>query len=400
MKKKYFNYLFKFRIYKIFLISIYAIPLIFLIRLIKPFLFVKLIHIRSDRIGHFVVDGAMAIIKNNHNKNLNIYYFSQIISNNQWNKMIRRNLYVNNFFRDIAYINSLIPFGIGHNEDAATDGSRDINGLFYTTDKAQLKFTKTEEQKCLKWLLNVGIKKNDKYICFLMRDEKYLSVENKSNTNFSYHEFRNTELDSYNKGIQYLLDQNIYVIRMGKHMKKTFNFLHPKLIDYAFNETKNDCLDIWLFANCFGCITTGTGPDVLSSIYNKPTLFLNFIPFLYLHSFSNSLTIPKTITWKANNKKLTLTELDEYSFQNYYDYISNGIKITDLTQHDIFKAVKEFLSLMNSSSKYNEHEIMKEKNFWKKLKKTKTFQRNNQWIHSNAKIGKYWIKKNYNDLML
>ena len=94
MKKNYLYFLFKYKFYKILLISIYAIPLIFLMRLIKPFLFVKLIHIRTDRIGHFIVDGAMAVIKNNYKKTLNIHYFSKVISNDQWRKMLKRNLYV------------------------------------------------------------------------------------------------------------------------------------------------------------------------------------------------------------------------------------------------------------------------------------------------------------------
>ena len=165
----------------------------------------------------------------------------------------------------------------------------------------------------------------------MIRDSKYLSINNKENIDFSYHDFRDSELDTYNLGIKYILNQGFFVIRMGKNMNKKINFKHPKLIDYSFDIEKNDCLDIWLFANCFGTISTGTGPDVLSSIYNKPILFINFLPLLYLHSLSHSTTIPKTLIWKNNRKKLSLVELEKYSFQNYYDYEKNGIEIIDLT---------------------------------------------------------------------
>ena len=45
-------------------------------------------------------------------------------------------------------------------------------------------------------------------------------------------------------------------------MKSPLNSNNQKVIDFPFEKTKFNLLDIWLFANCNGCISTGTGPDL------------------------------------------------------------------------------------------------------------------------------------------
>ena len=47
--------------------------------------------------------------------------------------------------------------------------------------------------------------------------------------------------------------------------------------DINYLSDKNDFMDIWLFAHCTACISTGTGLDLLSVVYNRPILLLNYI---------------------------------------------------------------------------------------------------------------------------
>ena len=65
----------------------------------------------------------------------------------------------------------------------------------------------------LEWLSNKGIKNKDKYIYLLVRDEKYLSLNNSEL--YNYHSYRDSKIETYYKGISFLLEKYIWVIRMG-----------------------------------------------------------------------------------------------------------------------------------------------------------------------------------------
>jgi len=373
--------------------SFFAIPLVFFIRLLKPFVFIKLIHIRSDRIGHFITDSTIAIIneKNKPQNYLNIYFFSKQVSNIKWAEIVKRNLYINNFFRNIAYFNNLIPYGKKHYCDASENGSRDIHGKYYKFLDAQLIATDNEDKMFSEWLSKKGIKDKDKYICLLVRDEKYLSLNN--NELYNYHSYRDSKIETYYKGISFLLENDIWVIRMGKSMKTSIKLQHPKLIDYSFDETRNDSLDISLFTNCFACITTGSGPDSLANIYHKPSLFINFLPFYELHSFAKSLSVPKTLLWIKNKNALNLDEIEKFTLYKTQDYTKNGIQIVDLNEDEILAAFTEFYLRINSLYVPNDYEIKLQKDFWIFFKKKKIFKTRHNWVNPEANICSFWLKK-------
>ena len=50
------------------------------------------------------------------------------------------------------------------------------------------------------------------------------------------------------------------------------------MIDYATSDDRSDFLDIWLMANCYFCITTGTGLDEVAGFWGIPSVFVNLLP--------------------------------------------------------------------------------------------------------------------------
>ena len=93
-------------------------------------------------------------------------------------------------------------------------------------------------------LKRFNIPLNAKIICFTARDQKYLKVTQKYKS-FSYHSFRNSKIDNFNKFLKIYLKKGFYIFRMGKIANKKINFKHPNLIDYPYHKMKSDFMDFF-----------------------------------------------------------------------------------------------------------------------------------------------------------
>ena len=175
--------------------------------------------------------------------------------------------------------------------------------------------------------MELGIPEDAKIVLIYGRDSAYLESVVDNAKDWSYHNYRNSDMDTYIKAAEWLAGQGVWVLRMGKMMQKPFKTKHPRIIDYAFNNQKSDLLDVWLFANCSAVISTGTGIDAVSEVYGVPIIFINILPFRYIHSYSYSTWVSKRLYWRANNKALTLMESIKYSFllsSKFDDYVDVG----------------------------------------------------------------------------
>ena len=181
---------------------------------------------------------------------------------------------------------------------------------------------------------------------------------------------------------------------MGKVAEQKINISDSRIVDYPFDKEKNDILDTWLFANCNACISTGTGPDLLSAIYGKNVLFLNFLPLFSMRSDLTSITYPKTLIWRKNNKEFTLEDHLLNNRVNYNLYKKDKIKVVDMTENQILNATKEFY-YYNLFNKTERKRYKKEQEFfWKKLmtiNKDLGLKVHNK-IHPNANISNLWLK--------
>ena len=69
---------------------------------------------------------------------------------------------------------------------------------------------------------------------------------------------------------------------MGKGVHERFEADHPKVIDYALSDQRSDFLDVWLMANTFFAVSTGTGLDTISTVYKRPVVYLDYIPINFI----------------------------------------------------------------------------------------------------------------------
>lgn len=378
--------------------AIWAIPFVVIIRIIRPIKVIKIGQITSHRIGHFISDAWYEIIIKKTEKNSEfVIWATTSICNYAWYKIIKRHLFIRTYFESIYYWNSLIPGGKHHSIDTLKH-SRDKFGKF-EQNSFRVLFSKKETNFCLDWLKSYGWQENEQFICILNRDSKYLRLNSHFATGsfqppnfYDYHSYRNSSIATFEKSIEYLLQNNFWVIRMGREAEEKIRIKNSKLIDYPFETSKSDLLDIWLFSNCTGCISTGSGIDYLSWIQRIPSLVLNYIPIKYVHLNFNCITVPKNLYWKQNLKELKLSEYLNQSYFNTNDYLRHDIVVKDLNDDEILDAVKEFILRLKGFEIIDEIDDVNQKKFKEILKTQEDYNQIHGFINKSFKIGNTWLK--------
>lgn len=389
---------------KILFAGIWAIPSVLLLRFLRPFVLFRFGEIRSDRIGHFVQDAceqkALFFERqvSSNSRTVDWYWLPDVTSNHQWALMVSRELTVNKAVKYLDSWNQRLIGGVGHIPPIAK-GSRDIQGLFHR-HKALFPFTAEENEHGRRWLASIGLKEGEKFICVMVRDSAFLAGDRLINEKYGgsiekwrYHDYRDSDIDSYVEGLEWLADQGIWVLRMGKKMAKTISSKHPKIIDYSFSESRSDFLDMWLFANCSFCISTSTGPDNVSVIYGKSILYLNATPLGHLTSYYNCMWVPKTAVWQKTGEPLTLNETLRNTYFSSNSYQDVGIELQDLSSGEIKLYIQEFWSRyqgtwVDSLIEQNMHDC-----FWTTLEDWEDYRNYHGWRHDQCRVSSEWLKK-------
>jgi putative glycosyltransferase (TIGR04372 family) len=205
-------------------------------------------------------------------------------------------------------------------------------------------------------LASVGISESDRFVCLHVRDSAYL--EKMTSVDTSYHDFRDSQLASYELTINYLISQGYKVVRMGKETNQFLSIDSSQFIDLhrLDNVEKRDLLDILLLQNCDFLISSPCGVTDLAASLGTAILVANAAPFCPYYG-GKSRILPKSyIDAKSNivrfrdvfSGAFTLENGDEV--HNCLDgnaLRSSGIYIKDCEADDILNSVKEFMILVN-----------------------------------------------------
>lgn len=373
--------------------AFWAVPSVILVRLLKPWIRIRFGTIRNDRIGHFAHDLGVhyARRKIESLRATNLYWLSGYTCNTFWDKVARRNFMISPVVLCLDRWNRILPFGTSHCLSSSSNGGRDVEGLLEKSP-SMLPFLQAEDLVAEEWLIKQGWQKGEPFVCFQVRDSKYLNSE-QPGIKWDYHSYRDSDITTYVKAAEWLADQGVWVLRMGKVMTHPIPTTHPRIIDYAFHPERSDFLDTWLFAHCHLCVSTGTGPDNWSDIYRRPLLFINFLPLFYLYSWSNIVTVPKHLVWRQTYKPLTLREHLKHSYMETSQYNESGIDIIDLSSDEILLAVQEaWLALQDNWVESNGN-AARQARFWQILRSDPQFDSLHGWIHPQSRVGDAWLEK-------
>ena len=353
----------------IFIIPI-LVPIVLLIRLIKPIVHIRFRYISTQELGHFVDDASIILAERclANTKIKDCFWLQSKPSNKFFIKMIKRKFFIRWWVKYLFITNNLLPGGQSFVEKQSREkqGSRDLDLALYKTknDKnAYFYFTEEENEIGKKFLEKLGIKEGEKFVCLAVRDNSYKSKV-WPDLDWSYHNHRNSDIDSYAKGSIELANRGYWLLRMGKFVSKKFNCKHDRVIDYSSMESRSDFLDIWLMANCSFCVTTSTGIDSVATAFRKPILYLNFLPIADIVSYANATTYLKNLKYKKGNKKFNLKEYLVNNFYNYHDYQKKNIDIIDMSEEEIKFAMIEMHEKFIGTFKESNKAIELQKKFW------------------------------------
>jgi putative glycosyltransferase (TIGR04372 family) len=309
----------------------------------------KIFLINAQRIGHLAAEMNLHHIKNSHLKQ-KIYIYSTPICNEKLFEICTKGLEIKSdktlkfFITFITRFNLLDKFFL-----KLTDCyDRDVLQLRSTSDNP-VKLSSEDQKLALDTLDKEGYSRlfHKKLILLCVRDNEYLSGQ-LPDKDFSYHDYRNSDIQSYNIMVEYLLAENYSIIRMGRNTAIRQDIKNDFYRDYSQSTIGSDLLDIYLAENCYACITTGLGFDALTTINLKPTLYMNYLPHGHSHCFQRTdYTVFKKIRDISTN--VIVNDFDELYCRKVFTvlekdhYTANGFEVVDLTENEILNCAKIFL---------------------------------------------------------
>ena len=359
----------------VILMDIIAIVPCLIIRLISPWLIIRIDRIPAGNFGDFVWQTGLYYCKKKLNINtptkkyLDLVYihYKEKVYNKQIAKMWKRklNLLPGYLLDPIRRVNTLIPGWKKHIIENLSTTQRDINNLF---EKCQvLDFTNEEEIYGKKILNKFGLKDKDKFVCLAVRDGAYqLKKIPERYRNWAYHDHRHTDIDKFMLAAEELAKRGYFVFRMGVVVDKPFNSKNSKIIDYANSNLRSDFMDVYLGAKCSFCISTGFGFEDLPCIFRKPLVqLLQPLGWSYTHN-EKYLLMTKHHVLKKEKRRLTLSEIFSHGVGYVNDskiYEQKGIELIDYTSDEIKDIVLEMVESLESKKKSNPEDAELQKTF-------------------------------------
>lgn len=374
-------------------------------RFLRFFIDIKLGELSSDRVGHFFID--VAIRQSEHSLGVHsgtVVYSprpSRPISNTFLLDYASRELNIRLFVGPLVEVASKLKNRGVWNPSwflpspRSISGSRDPNNVLSRAGFS-IKFTDAENAVAHDWLSSVGWQEEQPIICLLVRDSQYLdSAPGLKPQGFGagadfwdYHSYRNSNIETFVPAVEWLVAQGAFVLRMGKAMKTPIEV--SGTFDYAFSPDRSDFLDVWLFANCSMCLTTGTGPDVISLHSGRTVVAVNYLPLGLPFIAGNVITAAKAL-YDYKGVRLSLTETIMASFVKTEEYSRNRILIRDLSAKEIMDIVKEGWLRFRGDWQDSDYDRSTRQRFEEALKKSPRGAPS-EMFHPDARLSSEWMK--------
>jgi putative glycosyltransferase (TIGR04372 family) len=329
-----------------------ALPIILILYIFKPFVWLKLGRLHADRLGHLALNTDLFLRR----RQLGIYpdgpYYCFFCSpkglaNRQLLTMFKRVLHIYENRILTLMFNGMLP--ILKRTPFYQDLPMDSNEYFeFNNANPLLYFTPEEIEKGRSLLhqLNVDFDK-DEFVCIFARDDAYLKNIIPHN-NWDYQNSRNADIDNLVEAAKYLIEKGFVVIRVGSIVKKPINFSHERMIDYPYSGHQSDFMDIFLLMNCKFTISSGTsGMTDVASISDRPMLTVNIGEFGYAPTTKNCLYIPKKYKYLNTNNYLHFK--DAVNLGRFWNNpAALGLETEENSPQDILEATEEMLDRLKN----------------------------------------------------
>jgi putative glycosyltransferase (TIGR04372 family) len=392
-----------------FLFIILYFPFFLIIRIISGFFFLRFCRIPSRRVGHLILDADQYLNNSKKNPGLDIFFLEKPVSNMELINLFKRHIFIlpELFILPFIILNKIKFLGnASHiftmsNHEGWTCRSRKNENFQY--------FNSRDNERGEFFLKNLGITKNDKFVCILCRDSTY--VENlfkKKTYDFDYLErgdsstFRNCNIENFRSVCEYLLSKGYYVFRLGEKVSGPFIIKNKNFFDYSTNGMRNEFLDIYLGGKCEFFLSTGSGIDSIAEVFHRPRVYVSNARLAYIPIYYHKqLTISKHFVKINDNSKLTLSEIFDLNLPmatKNSQFKEKKIKLIENNSDEIKDATIEMIDLINNNFILSEEKTFYEKKFWTLFKK-KSLEKNINHLDPNlylSNFGLNYLKQNPN----
>ena len=335
----------------------FALLTVLCVRLIRPWLIIRLGILRSERIGHFSIhpeiylSGLDCGIENPNKPFLDIWSLGRYTSNHQLAKMWRRSLRIWPYWIvwPLFRINASFA-GHGIHCIPHADLNLDFRKACISQDvlartDSHLYFTASEKENGFRCLNAMGIAQGTQYICFHGRDSRYLQETYPGPGNWSYHDFRDVDIHNYLPAVEELTRRGYVAVRMGSKVRDRLTSTNPNIVDYANSPHQSDFMDIFLSAHCEFFLSSGSGVMCVSMAFRRPQVIISEAPLCTsLDMDSSHLFIPKLYRKISSARDMTYSEIfatHAHKFDVTQDYSDAGIELVESSPHDILDLVIE-----------------------------------------------------------
>ncbi len=217
-----------------------------------------------------------------------------------------------------------------------------------------LSFTSEEIAEGERGLRQMGIRPDkDWFVCVFARDANYVSTVYGKH-DWTYHDFRDADIATFGPAAQAIADRGGFVLRMGSHATAPMPGTSDRIIDYALSPFRSDFMDIYLAAHCCCFIGSMSGIDAIATIFDRPRLAVNTVPFGHAPWGKDSLFIPKLLVSTATGEPYTFGHLLR-AFKSRFDpklwngnaAAQEGYRYVDNTPDEILTATVEMLDRLD-----------------------------------------------------
>ena len=312
----------------------------------------------SDRIGHLALNNDLFLKRVNNGffgKNDKFILIgpgekgSKMIANKTLYKIISEKIKQTS---SIIFIENFILFRMLNmaSKKLANNGininlEMNSNEVEFSIYKPIFFFDKNTVRDGIKKLQNLGFYNGKKIVCVYARDSTFLFGDK-----FSYHDYRNADIDTYIPSIKYLINLDYFVVRIGSIAAKRVSYNNPNFLDYPFSKLKSDFFDTFFIYISDFVIGTTSGITDVATVFGIPFLGVNYAPFTECPLGKYDLFIQKKLIDRSG-KVIEYKKIIDGDLKHVYKgdefYKRTGLTYLDNTSEEILKATKEMQSIVS-----------------------------------------------------
>ncbi len=388
-------------------IIILAILLVIFIRLIRPFVIIRIDKLDLGRIGG-IFKGEWYLSEKkgggHQGRYLDMFYFIESTNdvNRQWEKMWRHVLPVFPWTNLAQYAERINKWFPGYKEHripvsdvlpTREDHIRYLEGKdptvyagytlllenILSVSQPNISFTEAEDIQGQLELQQIGIPIGKPFICFHNRDSAFLdSVQTErldaTFVNWRYNDYRDSRIQNYLSAAEEMTRRGCYSIRLGAIVKEKLKSGNRKVIDYACNGMRTDFLDIYISAKCYFIIISDTGMSWPAEVFKRPLVFVNFIiplrnpVYVFPTGFVNrGLMIFKNLYLKNEKRSMTFSEIInlEIGARDTNEILERmNLELIENTPEEIHAVTIEMDERLNDTWKTTKEDEELQERFW------------------------------------